>query len=119
MSRHTLQSVGPVPGESVVVGLVQDRFYSTAMDDMLRARDIRNVVVVGWRANGSVLYTAYSAGIRRYTVVVPVDATGAATDEQNAVGRFQLLEQLGGNSTNRPLSPNQVTLSRTDLIAFE
>jgi hypothetical protein len=66
-----------------------------------------------------VLYTSYGAGIRRYTVVVPVDATSAATEAEVAIGRFQMLDQLGGNATNQPLVPGRVTLSRTDLITFE
>jgi nicotinamidase-related amidase len=114
-----LPEVGPETSESVMVGAAQDRFFGTALDDMLRAREITTVVIVGWRANGSVLYTSYGAGVRGYTVVVPVDGTSAAAEEQNAVGRFQMLEHLGGNPTNRPLVPGQVTLSRTDLISFE
>jgi nicotinamidase-related amidase len=114
-----LPEVGPAPGEPVVLAYGQDRFFSTAMDDMLRARHVATAVVTGWKTNGSVLYTAYRAGLLRYTVVVPVDATSAGTEAEDAIGRFQLLDQLGGNATNQPLVPGRVTLSRTDLITFE
>jgi len=114
-----LSDVGPEPGEQVLTSVGQDRFFSTAMDDILRARHITTVIVVGWKINGSVLYTSFGAGARRYTVVVPVDATSASTEAEIAVGRFQLLDQLGGNATNQPLAAGRVTLSRTDLISFE
>jgi nicotinamidase-related amidase len=114
-----LPELGPEPGEPLVLGYGQNRFFSTALDDMLRERHITTLIVTGWKTNGSVLYTAFNAGILRYTVVVPVDATSAATDAEIAIGRFQLLDQLGGNATNQPLVPNRVTLSRSDLITFE
>lgn len=114
-----LPELGQEPGEPLIPGFGQDRFFSTAMDDTLRARGITTVIIAGWRSNGSVLYTAFAAGIRRYTVVVPVDATSAGTETADAIGRYQLLDQLGGNTSNQPLVPNRVTLSRTDLISFE
>jgi hypothetical protein len=54
----------------------------------------------------------------RYTVAVPIDATSAATEAKEAIGRFQMPAQLGGNATNRPLVPGRVTLSCTDLVDF-
>ncbi|MBM2812112.1 MAG: nicotinamidase-like amidase [Chloroflexi bacterium] len=114
-----LDEVAPESGDAVIRGAAQDRFFSTALDEMLRARGVVNVVVVGWSANGSVLYTSYGGGIRGYTVVVPVDGTSASNEADAAIGRYQMLRQLGGNPTNEPLIPGKVTLSRTDLISFE
>src|SRR5947209_19905504 len=114
-----LPDVAPAAGDPTVVGLAQDRFFATPLDVMLRTRGINKVVLVGWRYDGSVLYTAVGGAIRAYTVVVPDDATSAAQDYDLAVGRYQLLTQLNANATNDPLKPNAATLSRTDLITFQ
>jgi nicotinamidase-related amidase len=114
-----LPEVTPADGDPVFAGLGQDRFFDTALDEMLRARGIQNLVLVGWRENGSVLYTAVGANLRTYAVVVADDGTSAATDADVAIGRYQLLTQLNANANNEPLKKGAVTLSRTDLISFQ
>lgn len=114
-----LSEVAPAPGDPSFVGQAQDRFYNTNLDDMLRAHGITHLVLAGWRANGSVLYTSVGATLRGYTVVVPVDGTSAARDYDIAIGWYQMLTQLNSNPTNEPLRPDAVTLSRTDLITFQ
>ena len=84
----------------------------------MRAKHITNLVLVGWRENGSVLYTAVGANLRTYTVVVADDGTSAAQDYDVAVGRYQLLTQLNANANNEPLHAGAVTLSKTNLITF-
>ncbi|HLZ28290.1 MAG TPA: isochorismatase family protein [Chloroflexota bacterium] len=114
-----LPAVAPTDGDPSVAGLAQDRFFATPLDELLRARGISQVILVGWRADGSVLYTAVGAAIRTYTVVVPMDGTSAAQNYDLAVGWYQLLTQLNANPTNEPLRKSAVTLSRMDLIEFQ
>jgi nicotinamidase-related amidase len=114
-----LPDVAPADGDPVVVGLAQDRFFDTALDEILRTHGVSNLVLVGWRYDGSVLYTAVGGTIRNYTVVVPDDGTAAAQDYDVAVGRYQLLTQLNANATNQPLKQAAATISRTDLISFQ
>jgi nicotinamidase-related amidase len=114
-----LPEVAPAEGDPVVVGLAQDRFFDTPLDELLRARGISQLVLVGWRYDGSVLYTAVGGTIRNYTVVVPDDGTSAAQPYDLAVGRYQLLTQLNSNPTNEPLKMAAATISRTDLISFQ
>jgi hypothetical protein len=52
-------------------------------------------------------------------VVVPTDASLAATDYEVAIGQFQILNQNSANATNEPLKANASTLSRTDMIVFQ
>jgi nicotinamidase-related amidase len=113
-----LPSVQPQTGDPIVLGAGQDRFYSTALDGMLRAHGITTVILAGWRENGSVLYTAVGANLHNYTAVVAEDATSATNDYDVAIGRYQLLTQLNGNAKNEPLKKGAVTLSRSDLITF-
>jgi nicotinamidase-related amidase len=114
-----LPEVQPADGDPQVVGLAQDRFFDTPLDELLRGKGITTVVLTGWREDGSVLYTAVGGAIRTYTVVVADDATSAAQDYDIAVGRYQLLTQLNANPNNEPLRKAAVTLSRTDLITFQ
>lgn len=114
-----LPEVAPANGDPVVAGLGQDRFFDTALDELLRAKGIQRLVLVGWRENGSVLYTAVGGTLRTYTVVVADDGTSAAQDYDIAIGRYQLLTQLSANANNEPLKKGAVTLSRTDLISFQ
>jgi len=114
-----LPEVAPGQGDPVFAGLGQDRFFDTALDEMLRAKGIANVILIGWRENGSLLYTAVGANLRTYTVVVADDATSATQDYDVAIGRYQLLTQLSNNANNQPLKQGAVTLSKTDLITFQ
>ena len=114
-----LPDVAPAEGDPLVIGLAQDRFFDTPLDEILRGRGIDTLVLVGWREDGSVLYTAVGGAIRTYTVVVADDGTSAAQDYDIAVGRYQLLTQLNANPNNEPLRKAAVTLSRTDLISFQ
>ena len=114
-----LPEVAPADGDPSVAGLAQDRFFDTPLDELLRSKGISSVILVGWRADGSVLYTAVGAAIRTYTVVVPMDGTSAAQSYDLAVGWYQLLTQLNANPTNEPLRKGAVTLSRIDSIEFQ
>jgi hypothetical protein len=113
-----LAGAEPQKGDPIVLGAGQDRFYSTALDRLLRTHGITTVILIGWRENGSLLYTAVGASLRNYTTVVAEDATSAPTDYDIAIGRYQLLTQLSGNAKNEPLKKGAVTLSRSDLITF-
>jgi nicotinamidase-related amidase len=114
-----LPEVAPAQGDPTIVGAAQDRFFDTPLNELLRGRGITQLVLVGWRYDGSVLYTAVGGTIRNFTVVVPDDGTSAAQDYDIAVGRYQLLTQLSANASNEPLKKNAATISRTDLITFQ
>ncbi len=113
-----LAAIAPQSGDPIVLGAGQDRFYSTALDGLLRAHGITTLILAGWRENGSVLYTAVGANLHGYTAVVAEDSTSASTDYDIAIGRYQLLTQLSNNAKNEPLKKGTTTLSRGDLITF-
>jgi nicotinamidase-related amidase len=113
-----LPAIAPQKGELIVLGAGQDRFYATSLDQLLNRHGVTNVILAGWRENGSVLYTAVGANLHNYTVVVAEDSTSASTDADIAIGRYQLLTQLSNNAKNEPLKKGAVTLSRSDLITF-
>ena len=96
-----------------------DKFYGTELDAWLRDKGARTVVVVGIAANGAVLYTAFEATLRGYTVVVAADCVVSDSDYVQNYTLFQLLNQPGrSNAENKPLAPSAVTLSAVALIQF-
>ena len=117
-SRHHIAS-GIHPGDIKVVNTAQDRFYNTDLDKALKARGITTIIMVGWKVSGSVAYSSVGATLRGYTSVIPVDTTAAATDYEQVIGFYNILNQRNGNMTNQPLKPKAPTLSRTDMIAFQ
>jgi nicotinamidase-related amidase len=113
-----LPEVAPNPNDPKVTGRA-DKFIATNLDDVLKGKGIKTVVVVGYVANGAVLYTTFGANIRGYTAVVAVDGTGAEDPFAVLLTRYQLLNEPGfANPQNTPMSEGKVTLSRSDLITF-
>jgi len=112
-----LADVFPEPNDPVIQGR-QNKFFDTNLHEMLSVRGIKTIILSGWRANGSILFTSHGATNLRYTVVVPVDGVAAARDFEKAIGLYQVLNLIDANATNEPLKPGTVTLSHTDLITF-
>jgi nicotinamidase-related amidase len=114
-----LPEVAPAPGDPFIESHGQDRFYDSDLDKTLKAKGIKTVILTGWKISGSVLYTSVGATLRGYTVVVPQDASLAASDYEEAIGLYQILNQNAANATNEPLKERTSTLSRTDMISFK
>ncbi len=113
-----LPDVAPLPAEPIVMSSAY-KFYNTDLEDILASRGITTAVVLGFAANGAVLYTSFGANQRGVTVVVAEDAISAAQDFFVFLTRHQLLNQPGfSNPQNEPLRERAVTLSRTNLITF-
>jgi nicotinamidase-related amidase len=64
--------------EDTVIGKVRcDAFYGTQLDHLLRSWSVETLVICGTIANISVQWTAASAALRWYSVVIPLDAISA------------------------------------------
>jgi nicotinamidase-related amidase len=113
-----LPQVAPLPTDPVVVARA-DKFFGTALDQVLSSHGIKTLVVVGTFSNGAVLYTTFEANVRGYTVVVAKDGVSASSDFILHYSLFQLLNEPGfTNPQNTPLKADSVTLSKTDLVTF-
>jgi nicotinamidase-related amidase len=108
-----------IRSDASVKSVGQDRFYKTDLDKTLKAKGITTLILTGWKVSGSVVYTSVGATLRGYTVVVPTDASLAATDYEVTIGQFQILNQNSANAANEPLKANASTLSRADMIVFQ
>jgi nicotinamidase-related amidase len=69
----------PREDEIVIRKVRYDAFYGTHLDHFLRLWGVETVIVCGTVASICVHYTAASAALRWYAVVVPKDATSALT----------------------------------------
>ena len=114
-----LKEVAPAANDIKVINTAQDRFYNTDLDKQLKAKGIKTLIMVGWKISGSVTYTSVGAMAHEYTVVIPMDTTSAGSDYETTIGFYNVLNSGNANLPNQPLKPNAVTLSRTDLIAFQ
>ena len=69
--------LAPGPEDTVLRKVRHDAFYGTPLDHLLRGWGVDTLVVCGALANVSVQYTAASAALRWYGVVIPCDAISA------------------------------------------
>ena len=99
------------PGELTVPSFGADKFYGTDLEQMLKKKDIKNLVLVGTSAQGAVLFTSGGAALRQLNVIVPVDAA-SSEDLYGEVAAIWVL-------ANGPVSVSgHVTLTRSDLLHF-
>ena len=74
-----VDELAPREGEVVIRKVRYDAFYGTHLDHFLRLWGVDTLVVCGTVASICVHYTAASAALRWYDVIVPRDATSALT----------------------------------------
>ena len=67
----------PLENELIIRKVRYDAFYGTPLDHFLRVWDVDTLVICGTVANICVHYTAASAALRWYDVIIPKDATSA------------------------------------------
>jgi len=72
-----VQELAPREGEVVLRKPRYDAFYRTDLEELLEEWGTRTLVICGTVANICVHYTAASAALRWYDVVIPRDATSA------------------------------------------
>ena len=105
----TLSEVAPTGKEPAVQSGV-DKFYKTDLEQILKDKDIKTVIVVGTAAHGAVMYTASEAALRGMKVIVPVDGMSA----ENAY----IEQYVTYNFTTAPAISNNTTLTSIDMIKF-
>jgi len=69
--------LAPAEDETVLRKVRYDAFYGTPLDHLLRVWGVNTLVICGTVANICVHYTAASAALRWYNVVIPRDAVSA------------------------------------------
>jgi nicotinamidase-related amidase len=72
-----VDDLAPHAGDTVIQKVRYDAFYGTHLDHFLRLWRVDTLVICGTVANICVHYTAASAALRWYDVVIPRDAVSA------------------------------------------
>ncbi len=109
-SREDIRKeVAPGPADPIVQSGV-DKFFKTGLEDILKARGIETVILVGTSAHGAVLHTAAGAAQRGLKVIVPVDGISA--------GELYAEQYTCWHLANSPGTRRQTTLTRIDLLKF-
>lgn len=75
-----VEDLQPRDDEVVIRKLRYDAFYGTPLDHLLRLWGVETLVLCGTVANICVHYTAASAALRWYRVIIPRDAVSALDD---------------------------------------
>lgn len=104
------KELAPVAGEPIVKSGV-DKFFGTDLENILKAKGIQTVILVGTSAHGAVLHTATGAALRGLEVIVPVDGMSA---ENPYAEQYTAWHLVNGPGTRR-----QTTLTRISLIRFK
>lgn len=83
----------PLPGETVIVKRVNSGFIGTNLEELLRARGIATLILVGLTTDHCVSTTARMAGNLGFTTYVVADAT-ATFERRDHQGRSYSASQL-------------------------
>jgi nicotinamidase-related amidase len=100
----------PLPGEPVVA-TGADKFVNTDLGTILKDKNIHTLIVAGTIAPGAVLFTASTAALHGFEVVVPVD-TMSGNDAFGELATAWVLAHAAVSVSNH------VALTRSDMIKY-
>ena len=103
------EEVAPLPNEPIVKSGV-DKFFKTDLEDILKDKGIKTVILVGTSAHGAVLNTATGAASRGFEVIVAVDGMSASDPYAEQYTAWHLV--------NAPGTRRRTTLTKIELIKF-
>ena len=107
---------GIAPHEGELVKQEQggpDKFLGTDLDQRLKARGIRTVIITGTSAQGIGIGTGAASAQRGYNVIYPIDGVASESAFQEAYAAYHM---AGGGP---PVTTKLVTVTRTDMISFK
>jgi nicotinamidase-related amidase len=105
------QGLAPRAGEFVTRG-GGDKFIDSPLDQRLKEKGIKTVIVTGSSAQGAVVGTSNGAVQRGYKAVVPVDGMSAEDAYNEQYAAWHLYKGGPANLVEN------VTLTRSDMIKF-
>jgi nicotinamidase-related amidase len=123
MVFYTLVGDKPEPSEIIDPGIAPrdgewvaqrgpDKFMGSGLDEKLKARGIKTVIVCGTSAQGVVIGTGSGSAQRGYKVIVPVDCMSSEDPYMEQYAAFHMAK--GGPA----VVTEQTTITRSDMIKF-
>lgn len=104
-----LPQLAPI-GDEPTVKSGPDKFVDTDLEQILKSKGIKTVVVTGFAAEGAAMYTASHSAFIGLKVVVPVDAIASNSP--------YAMQYVTWNLVNAPRVGAAVTLTTTDKITY-
>ncbi|TMA91943.1 MAG: cysteine hydrolase [Deltaproteobacteria bacterium] len=89
-----------------------DKFLGSGLEERLKARGIKTVIVCGTSAQGVVIGTGSGSAQRGYKVIVPVDSMSSDDPYMEQYAAWHMFK--GGPA----IVTDQTTLTRSDMIKF-
>jgi nicotinamidase-related amidase len=89
-----------------------DKYLGSSLDERLKARGIKTVIVCGTSAQGVVIGTGSGSAQRGYKVIVPVDCMSSDDPYMEQYAAWHMFK--GGPA----IVTDQTTLTRSDMIKF-
>ena len=89
-----------------------DKYLGSGLDERLKARGIKTVIVCGTSAQGVVIGTGSGSAQRGYKVIVPVDCMSSEDPYMEQYAAWHMFK--GGPA----IITSQTTLTRSDMIKF-
>jgi nicotinamidase-related amidase len=111
----TIMDPGIAPREGEIVQQQQggpDKFLGTDLDERLKARGIKSVIITGTSAQGVGIGTGSASAQRGYNVIYPVDGVASESAFQELYAAWHM--GVGGP----PVTTKWVTVTRSDMINF-
>jgi nicotinamidase-related amidase len=106
-------ALAPKPGEFMIVnGRGGDKFINSNLEQGLKDKGIKTVIITGISAQGAAATTANGATGRGFKAIVPVDATSS----EDAFRELYAIYHLAGGGPTALTS--NVTVTRSDLIKY-
>lgn len=123
MVFYTLVGNKPVPAEIIDLGFAPregewvaqggpDKYLGSGLDERLKARGIKTVIMCGTSAQGVVIGTGSGSAQRGYKVIVPVDCMSSEDPYMEQYAAWHMFK--GGPA----IVTSQTTLTRSDMIKF-
>src|SRR5215469_1233558 len=107
------QSLAPRPGEFRIQGSGgADKFINSNLDQGLKDKGIKTVIITGTSAQGAVGGTTNGATQRGYKAVVPVDGMSSEDAYNEQYAAWHIYKGGPANVTGN------ATLTRSDMIKF-
>ncbi len=96
--------------EETIIKASVNKFYKTELEEILKKKKIKTIIMVGTSANGAVLHTAAGAVTRDFEVIVPVDGKSATYPFEEQYSVWHLI--------NSPGTRRKVVITKAELIRF-
>ena len=78
--------LAPRPGEMLIIKNRWDAFLNTDLDEILKSKNIKNLIIVGAATDVCVLETCSHAFSLNYNCIVPIETTASFNPERKIMG---------------------------------